>query len=342
MKAIGWLLLGLIIGGSLSFGWFQYKGVSQAYELRAAMDIGSGTTNMKIAKVDKETDKVISIIFEKTVAVPYSKHLELSKDQKFDDEVTNQSIQTMKEFKKIALDHQAKRVVAVATAAFRKAQNGSDLATKIRKESGVQVNIIDQKTEGELAYLAAIAKAAVDPQDAVVWDIGGGSFQFTMHEPPNKYRVYEGDIASIAFKNTIIENIQHKDPQTVHSPNPMSISDMDQAIGYAESVAEKVDPVIKDKIKHHTTRVLAAGNLFNKGLKKLMGGETVIVREHLEEKLKSMAGKTDAEINEGSLSEVTISNGLFVVGVMKALDIEQITVVDVNNADGLLIDLNFW
>lgn len=343
MRDLGNILLGIALGIALTVGWFHVKSIEeQSYEIRAALDIGSGTTNMKIAKVDKETDRVIQIIFEKTVAVPYSKHLEISNNNTFDKQVMDEGIKSIKYLRDIAKDHQAKKVVAVATAAFRKAQNSPELVKLIKQETGVEVSVIEQAKEGILAFFAAVSKTNVDPREAVVWDIGGGSLQLTMQGEDGKFAIYEGLIASQPYKNYIIETIQGKNYQTVHSPNPMTVEEMDKAIAYAAQVAQEVSPQLKEKIKHHDTRVLAVGNLFNLGIKKLMDNESVVVREHLEERLKSMAGYDDAKINEGPMSEVVLSNALLVLGYMKALDIEQITIVNVNNADGALIDMDFW
>jgi exopolyphosphatase/guanosine-5'-triphosphate,3'-diphosphate pyrophosphatase len=297
---------------------------------------------MKIAKVDKKTDKIVSIIFEKTVAVPYQKQLELSKDSTFNNDVMQEGIKSIKQLKDIANDYHAKKVVAVATAAFRSAKNGPELAEAIHKETGVEVDIIDQKNEGVLAFLAATSGKHYDPQHSVVWDIGGGSLQLTMQEHPDLLFVYEGTLASIPFKNYIIQNIQGKNANDVHSPNPLTAEQMDMAMDYAAQVSQEVDPIVKEKIKDNSTVVLAAGNLFNRGIKKLTGGKDTVTRDELIAILKSRAGKSDEDINEGKMSEVVLSNGLLVAGFMKGLGIDRIHFVDINNADGALLDNALW
>ena len=134
---------------------------------------------MKVAKVNLDQDKIISKIFEQSIPVPYQKHLEQSTDQTFDREVMDQRIETIKKLKQIADSHKAKKVVAVATAAFRKAVNAPAFAKEIEEKTGVKVMIIGQDEEGILAFKGALAQTSADPQETLVWDIGGGSMQLT-------------------------------------------------------------------------------------------------------------------------------------------------------------------
>ncbi len=223
MKRQSLALLIVIIGIILVIFWLPAnRAMLSKGEIRAALDIGSGATNLKIAKVDPQTDKIVTQIFEKSIPVPYQKHLEQSSNTTFDQEVRDQGIRAIKALKEIAETYQVKKIVAVATAAFRKATNAEQFAHEIEQQTGVQVRIINQDEEGILAFRGALAVTSIQPQQAVVWDIGGGSMQLTTLSNEGTYLVEKGKTASIPFKNDVIQKIEHKDLKATPSPNPLS------------------------------------------------------------------------------------------------------------------------
>ena len=74
------LLILLFLGMILIIFWLPVNRVLlSSGEVRAAIDIGSGSTNLKVAKVDPNTDKILIQLYEKSISVPYQKQLELSK-----------------------------------------------------------------------------------------------------------------------------------------------------------------------------------------------------------------------------------------------------------------------
>ena len=356
MKKVILFLVGIIMVLGLAVGWLMtsYCGPAKAVEVaaspqietRAAMDIGSGATNIKIAKVDRRTDKIIQMLFERSIPVAYQKQLEQSPDGTFNRDIMDQGIRAIKSLKATADEYGVRKVVAVATAAFRLTKNGESFIKEIRDTTGVDLEIISQDDEGLMAFRAALAKTPVDPEYAVVWDIGGGSLQMTVQKDDGQLLVGKGDTASAPFKNYIINKIQGKDIATIHSPNPMNAEQMQQAIDYAASVANKsITGEIKERLKNKDTVVLAVGNLFNHGIRALVHpktGEATVTKEELLQAVHSMEGKSDAELSGDSFAEVAVSNPLLVIGFMNALGIDKITVIDVNNADGALTYPAFW
>ncbi len=332
------LVLGIIL---LIFWLPANRAMFSKGEIRAAMDIGSGATNLKVAKVDPKTDKIIAILFEKTIPVAYQKHLEQSSNNTLDQEIMGQGIQTIKALKEMADSFHVKKVVAVATAAFRQAANAEQFAREIKQQTGVEVRIINQDEEGILAFRGAVALTSVEPQAAIVWDIGGGSMQLTTLSDEGTYLVEKGKTASIPFKNAVIEQIQHKDLQGTHTPNPMTKEEMQAAIGYASKLAQETSPFIKDKLLKPKAQVIGVGNLFNKAVTPLVKSQ-VIHQDKLETAVMNLEGKTDSDFPKGSVADVAVTNPLLVLGYMKGLAMQQVEVIDINNADGALTYAPYW
>jgi exopolyphosphatase / guanosine-5'-triphosphate,3'-diphosphate pyrophosphatase len=69
------------------------------------------------------------------------------------------------------------RVVAVATSAVRDAKNSRRLLGPLRRQEGVEVEILSAREEARLGVLAAVESLSI-PDGAIV-DLGGGSLQIT-------------------------------------------------------------------------------------------------------------------------------------------------------------------
>lgn len=336
------LFILLLLGITLLIFWLPAnRALLTSGELRAAIDIGSGATNLKVAKVDTATNKILIQLYEKSIQVPYQKHLELSSDETFDREVMDEGIQVIKGLKEIADTYHVKKVIAVATAAFRKAKNGEQFAKEIEQDTGVQVRIINQDEEGILAFRGALAISSAKPEQAITWDIGGGSMQLTALTNEGTYFVEKGKTASIPFKNAIIEKIEHKDIKNVTTPNPMTVDELEAGMKYASQLAAETAPFIKEKIQDPHVEILAVGSLFNFGISPLMENK-IVKQSTLESKVMAMANKSDNELSGGKLVEVAVTNPLLVLGYMKGLKIDKVEVLNVNNADGALTYPAYW
>ena len=243
--------------------------------------------------------------------------------------------------KELADSYNVKKVVAVATAAFRQAKNAEQFAKEIEQQTGVQVRIINQDEEGILAFRGALAVTSVEPEHALTWDIGGGSMQLTTLTNEGTYLVEKGKTASILFNNDVIEKIEHKDLKTIQTPNPMTLEEMQSAARHAAQLSQETESFIKNKIQDPQTQILAVGSLFKYGMRPVVDNE-IVQQEELEKAVMKMANKTDEELPGGSLAEVAVTNPLLVLGYMQGLHIHQVKVISVNNADGALTYPAYW
>ncbi|MBA2369897.1 MAG: hypothetical protein H0V82_12905 [Candidatus Protochlamydia sp.] len=201
--------------------------VNANVERRAAIDIGSGGSKVAIADVDTETNQIVQIILDSSFPVPYQASLDKSADGTFDVETKELGLKTFREIKEIADQYQVQKIVAIATSAFRKANNSKGFILEIEKQTKIQVQIIPQREEGEIAFFSALASGEFNHDEAVVCDIGTGSLQITTAINIEGLTVYMGEqMGSVAFKNYIVDAIQENDIEEVISPNPMSDEDL--------------------------------------------------------------------------------------------------------------------
>ena len=76
--------------------------------------------------------------------------------------------------------------------------------------------------------------------------------------------------------------------------------------------------------------------------KGIVENKDIVKQSALEKVVMQWAGKTDTELPGGSLAEVAVTNPLLVLGYMQGLHIDQVEVVSVNNADGVLTYPPYW
>ena len=84
----------------------------------------------------------------------------------------------------VAMADEARRngvedIAAVGTAAMRIAPNSGVLIDAVRARAGVEIDVIDGEEEARLAYVAVTAGLGLADGSLVVFDVGGGSSQFT-------------------------------------------------------------------------------------------------------------------------------------------------------------------
>ncbi|MBC3887742.1 exopolyphosphatase [Acetobacterium paludosum] len=87
-------------------------------------------------------------------------------------------LETLSMFQSMCEAYGIEKVIAVATAAIRKARNGKDYVAEIKKKIGMDVEIISGEKEAAMDYLGAINTLEI--KDALLMDIGGGSTEFVL------------------------------------------------------------------------------------------------------------------------------------------------------------------
>ncbi|MBK1794155.1 Ppx/GppA family phosphatase [Devosia sp. WQ 349] len=72
-------------------------------------------------------------------------------------------------------EHQPTRMRLIATEACRAAENGPAFLARVKSELGIELEIVDRRTEAELAVTGCADLIDTQAQGALMFDIGGGS-----------------------------------------------------------------------------------------------------------------------------------------------------------------------
>ncbi len=307
-------------------------------EKRAAIDIGSGSTRLKVAKVDICKMRLGEILLDKQEKVSYQDALQRSKDQTLSQDVIAQGASVVKRFKLEALTFAPKNIVATATSAFRTAKNGKNAAQEIGRTVDMEVRVIDQDEEGKLGFLGAAQHAGGDLKNVVVWDIGGGSQQISFQKSDGAIDVYKTTLASETFKDYLMKKVQRR--AKAISPNPISAKDKEKSLVYIKKYLNDVPPSLKDFLKNPTVEVVGIGGVHYYSVKGQVGNEVYDDKAVLTT-LDRRLGLTDEKVG-GEFASTDVSNLLLVKGTMDALGIRKVGAAKINLTDGAMLYKEFW
>lgn len=142
----------------------------------AAIDIGSNSIRCLIA--ERAEDGRLHVVDDLKDQPRLSRGL--SATGRLSPEAMERAIESLGRMMQAAERRGAGRVALVATAAVRDAANGPEFADRVRRETGLPLEVIDGDTEARLAFLSVREHFALGRGRTVVADIGGGSLELVL------------------------------------------------------------------------------------------------------------------------------------------------------------------
>ena len=145
-----------------------------SYKYLAAIDMGTNSFRLIIARVDEEGG--FKIINKEKELIRLASHEGRGLSIISDAEI-KLAIQALKKFKSLA-DFYHASVRAVATSAAREAKNKHEFISKIKAETGIDVEVIEGHHEARLIFQGVQSAIPLSDKKAICIDIGGGSTEF--------------------------------------------------------------------------------------------------------------------------------------------------------------------
>lgn len=142
----------------------------------SAIDIGSNSIRQVIADVSSSGG--IRVVDEMKAAPRLGAGIQQS--GRLSDEAADAAIFALARMSALAAQLGAKRKRVVATSAVREASNGAEWLTRVRKETGLKVVVLEGEEEARLSFRSAQAHFDLGTGRAVVMDIGGGSLEIAL------------------------------------------------------------------------------------------------------------------------------------------------------------------
>lgn len=145
----------------------------------AAIDIGSNAARLLITEVTETADEHASFNKLNLVRVPLRLGFDVFENKAISKEKTDMLIQTLKAFRHLINAYKVDAVKACATSAMRDASNAKEVLSIIKKETGLDVEVISGDTEANLIYENHIAENMDKDHSYMYIDVGGGSTEIS-------------------------------------------------------------------------------------------------------------------------------------------------------------------
>lgn len=145
-----------------------------------AVDIGSNAIRLLIASVIEQEGK--PTIFKKTslVRVPIRLGSDVFLNGAISEENEKRMLDAMLAFTLLIKTHNVTKFRACATSAMREASNGIAIAKRVKKETGLNIEIIDGNDEAAIIASTDLTSLIQDNKVFLYVDVGGGSTEFTV------------------------------------------------------------------------------------------------------------------------------------------------------------------
>ena len=228
----------------------------------AAIDIGTNAARLLIGEVCSNNGfsyiKKISY-----TRVPLRLGEEVFEDGIISEKKTERFLKTIKAFKLLADVYQVKAIRACATSAMREAENGEQVRKKIKKETGVEIEIISGDEEAELIFGTFFLLDFDKNVSFIVIDVGGVSTEVSVFENGERIAAKSFEIGTIRLlknkvKPTIWKDIhqwieQHVDLDSIHNifATGGNINKVHKIIGapYMEAIPLKKVTKLRDTLE---------------------------------------------------------------------------------------------
>lgn len=170
----------------------------------AAIDIGTNAIRILFNNVIENGN---SVIFKKSsiIRVPMRLGGDVFTTGKIGEAKKQKLIEAMIAFKHLMSVHDVVQYRACATSAMREASNGKKVVKLIKEKAGIDIEIIDGKTEAEIIYNNRIVDFLNDSLPYLYVDIGGGSTEITLFFNNKAIASHSFNIGTIRLLNETVK-----------------------------------------------------------------------------------------------------------------------------------------
>ncbi len=280
----------------------------------AAIDIGSNAVRLLFGHVHEQKGKAI---FKKgeLIRLPIRLGDDSFTKHEISQEKADKLVTAMKGFAELIKVFDVKGFKACATSAMRDARNGDDIIKRIKKESGLDVEIIDGKTEAATIFSNHVEEL-LDPKHAYLYiDVGGGSTELTLISAGKALASKSFNIGTIRLLCDKVDKEEWENFKTWIKKNTAGIKPL-SAIGSGGNINKLFKMTGKKDNKHMTYDKL-------KDMSDMLNSYTY------DERVTVLGLNPDR-------ADVIIPATKIVLTTMKHADIEKILVPQIGLSDGII------
>jgi exopolyphosphatase/guanosine-5'-triphosphate,3'-diphosphate pyrophosphatase len=162
----------------------------------AAIDIGSNAVRLLIADVTKHST---TASFKKNtlIRVPLRLGDDAFLNQLISPKKADELVKTMSAFKNLIDVYKVDDYMACATSAMREATNGQEIVKRIKKEAGINLEIVHGEREANIIYASHIEQDIDNTKNYLYIDVGGGSTELSLFSSGSLFASQSFNIGTI-------------------------------------------------------------------------------------------------------------------------------------------------
>ncbi|WP_413389976.1 Ppx/GppA phosphatase family protein [Prochlorococcus marinus] len=304
----------------------------------ATIDIGTNSTHLLIARIERKLNTFSIELAEKSTT-------RLGERDPQTGELTslamNRAFSTLKRFKDLSESYKVESLIIAATSAVREAPNGKTFIAEIKKEIGLDVELISGAEEARLIYLGVLSGMQFGNKPHLVLDIGGGSTELILADSSEARALTSTKIGAVRLQREFIkkEPISSKDELFLRS---FIRGSMESAI---DKVSKRIEVGETPVLVATSGTAMAIGSLIsnkdNHMQTKLQGYK--IKKNNLDLIVSHLIKMTPSERNQLSSlserrSEIIVPGALILQTIMSMVDVDEIILSERALREGLVVD----
>ena len=172
----------------------------------AAIDIGSNAIRILISNVFEVEGSQPIFMKSEMVRVP----IRLGEDSFTVGEISPKNIKriikAMKAFKLIMKINGVKHYMACATSALRESNNSEEIIKKVKKKTGIKIEVIDGKREAQIISNTTIMDSIGQNKNYLYVDVGGGSTEFSVLQNGKRITSKSFKVGTVRMLNDMVND----------------------------------------------------------------------------------------------------------------------------------------
>lgn len=160
-----------------------WRPVNRSDRILAAIDVGTNSIHMVVVQIQPSLPSFKIIAAEKDM-VRLGERCQMT--GQLTEEAMQRAIATLRRCRELATGLKAEEMIGVATSAVREAPNGREFLERVKKETGLTIDLISGEEEARRIYLGVLSGLEFNGKPHIIIDIGGGSTELILgdgHEP---------------------------------------------------------------------------------------------------------------------------------------------------------------
>ncbi len=173
----------------------------------AAIDIGSNAMRLLVANIIEEDGKDTHFSKSALVRLPIRLGQDAFTVGEISEENIDRMVDAMKAYKLLMKVHKVEKYRALATSAMREAYNGNEVIDIIKEKAGIQIEIIDGKTEAAIIATTDLHYLLKTENTYLYVDVGGGSTEFSLFSNSQMIASKSFKIGTVRLLNEMVNDI---------------------------------------------------------------------------------------------------------------------------------------